>query len=175
MRARLAHFPEALQLSVADAGGRPRYVGAGNPGSDFVDREWFKAARARPDVPLQFSQVVVGVEFLVDLVLARPLTDARGRFIGAISAPLDVGNFQQALGSLDLGPRGIVAIRRTDNAELVIRAPPLEAEVNKPVTSLLTALYLKGDSTGSAHFTSPIDGASTGCGPSGGWRSIRSW
>jgi len=159
MRARLALFPEALQLSVSDASGFQRYAALGDGGTDFSARDWFAAARERPDVKLQFSQVVTGVQFPRPIVvLVRPLTDAEGRFLGAVSAPLDVGAFAAGLASLDLGPKGLVAIRRTENAELVIRVPPLNEELNKPVNSPLTTMYKGGALSGMLHFTSPVDG-----------------
>ena len=103
--------------------------------------------------------MITGVQFPRELIaLVRPLTDADGRFLGTVSAPLDLRSFGSALASLDLGPKGLVAIRRTENAELVLRVPPVKEEVNKAVKSPLTAMYQGGAMSGMLHFTSPVDG-----------------
>jgi len=132
----LREFDELIALRLIDAHGDQRYVSsaATTPPANYADRSFFQAYRDDPTADLLFSEVVTGrVSHQPTMVITRPLRDARGRFYGAVLAPMDLGFFQQQFRKLDIGKNGAVFLRRMGDGELVLRWPQIDAEVNKPM------------------------------------------
>ncbi|CAJ0810084.1 hypothetical protein LMG19087_00660 [Ralstonia wenshanensis] len=92
---------------------------------DFSDRDYFIVQRDNANVGLYISAVYkarsrAGVEAIA---LSRRMNQADGTFAGTALVAIDLDYFKQLLGKLDVGPRGITAIVRTDGT-LVARNPP---------------------------------------------------
>jgi len=132
----LSGFDELIALRIADIRGDQRYVsssGRGQP-ANYGDRSFFATYRHDPKAELLISEVVTGrVTHRPTVVMSRPLRDAEGRFAGAALAPLELSYFEQQFRQLDIGRNGVVFLRRTDHGELVLRWPPIEKEVNRPM------------------------------------------
>jgi len=129
-------FGELIALRVLDGAGEQRYVtdAANTPPANYADRAFFAALRDHPDIGVIFSEVVTGrVTGRPTVVMARALRDAKGRFYGAVLAPIDLGFFLQQFKTLDIGSGGVVFLRRTAAGELVLRWPQIESEINKPM------------------------------------------
>jgi PAS domain S-box-containing protein len=159
LRLQRSRFPEAAMFSVVRGDGRQVYTSADGPLLNLADRQWFKRTLENPADALIFSEVFTGTYSNVPvLVMAKPVRTQGGQFVGAITASLDLSHFQTLFASLDLGHNGIIAVRRTDDARLVARHPPLPDQLNKVVSSRLTGFYLNGEERGTARFTSEVDG-----------------
>lgn len=92
---------------------------------DFSDRDYFIVHRDHANLGLYISAVYkarsrAGVEAIA---LSRRMNRADGTFAGTALVAIDLDYFKQLLGKLDVGPRGITAIVRTDGT-LVARNPP---------------------------------------------------
>ena len=132
----LREFEELIALRVMDARGDQRYVSAAatTPAANYSDRPFFATYRANPTASLLFSDVFTGrIVQRPTMVMTRPLRDAQGGFLGTVAAPLDLSFFQQQFAKIDIGPNGVVFLRRTDAGRLVLRWPQIDGEVNKPM------------------------------------------
>ena len=130
-------FDEIIALRVIDDVGNERYVSPASQllGANYADRSFFTAYQRDRDAQLLFSDVLTGrVSRRQTMVMTRPIRDEQGRFAGAVLAPLELDYFQQHFKQLDIGANGAVFLRRANQAgKLVLRWPPIEAEVNRPM------------------------------------------
>jgi signal transduction histidine kinase/CheY-like chemotaxis protein len=132
--ANLHGFEELIALRLIDAQGDQRYVtaAASTPPANYADRSFFATYRQNPQAGLLFSEVVTGrISRQPTMVITRPVRDAQGQFRGAMLAPMDLGFFQQQFKKLDVGPNGVIFLRRLDDTKMVLRWPQIDNEVNK--------------------------------------------
>ena len=115
-----SHLFNAEELSgyaIHDAGGELLYTSDSPPTVFFniADRPYFQRLRTIPDAGLVISDVLIGRNNgRPTIVMARAIRDPGGRFLGVIYGLLEVGYYTQQFQALDLGPHGIVALRRSD-------------------------------------------------------------
>ena len=157
------NFVEVSGFRVIDANGDLRYSSADKelPRPNLADRRYFQALRDKPDAGLLFSEVIVSrVTGRPSMAAARALRDGQGRFLGIVVAGLELEQFQRLFQALDIGPQGLVAIRRSDDFSLVVRWPPLDSEVNQPLPAgSPTRLAIgEGLTEASAEFAEAVDG-----------------
>lgn len=93
--------------------------------SDFSDRDYFKVHRESPDAGLYVSHIyqartVSGSE---TIAVSRRINRPDGSFGGVVVVAIDASYFKRLLSNLNVGPRGVTAIVRTDGT-LVARNPP---------------------------------------------------
>jgi diguanylate cyclase (GGDEF)-like protein len=93
--------------------------------TDFSDRDYFTVHRDSPNVGLYVSHIYqartrAGAE---SIALTRRINRPDGSFGGVVIVAIDANYFKRLLANLDVGPRGITAIVRTDGT-LVARNPP---------------------------------------------------
>lgn len=132
----MVSFPELAGMRVFDADGDLLYTSAsaGTPRTNIADRSYFHALRDNPRMSLVFSEVISSrITNRQSLVVARSLKDRHGAFRGIVLAVIELEHLQKLLRSLDLGSRGIIAIRRSDDFRGVAGWPTLEREINKPL------------------------------------------
>jgi len=132
--AHLVNFEELAGLRVFDANGDLLYTwaSAGTPRTNISDRSHFRRLRDDPQAGLVFSEVIISrATGRNSLVAARALRDGRGAFQGAVIAVIELGYFQKLFQSLDIGPHGLITIRRSDDFSQVVRWPPMDSENNK--------------------------------------------
>ena len=98
------------------------------------ERDYFTRLRDGEEVGAIFSDVLIdrrtGREVLV---IARPMLDEEGRFLGIVRALLGIDYYKKQFQGLDLGNKGVIALRRKDNHALVVRWPEVPNEVNWPL------------------------------------------
>lgn len=160
---RLVNFKEIANFLVADSYGDVLYssASASTPNPNVSDRSYFRQLREYPQAGLVFSEVITGrITNRPIIVMARALTDGRGRFLGAVFAPLELEQFQMLFRSLAIGPQGLIALRRTDDKRLVLRWPHLAREVNVAVNpqNPIAKQMAAGDRAGTLQFTARNDG-----------------
>ncbi len=161
--ARRFNFQEVAGLQVFDANGDLLYGSDGLNARrlNIADSGYFRTLRDKPDAGLVFSGApespVTGRQ---TLVAARALHDRQGRFGGAVVAAIDLAYYLTLFQSLDLGPQGLVAIRRSDDFSLVARWPPGDAASNRtlPADSSTRIAITGGATESGSEFAEAIDG-----------------
>ncbi len=159
LRAEIGHFPELTAYRFVDADGNHLYTSDEKfVPANFADRLWFHEAKSGTQFGLIFSDVFTGrVNPEPLMVVVKPLRDAQGRFRGAAVGSLNLTFLQEIFTSLNVGPHGLIAVRRADTMKLVQRWPHVSEEINKPVSSPLLELARQGRREGTSRFVSPVD------------------
>lgn len=156
-----ARFPEIVGYRILDAEGLVRYVSHGGLSQTQAgDRDYFQALRDDPALPLAFSQVLTGrITGRQMLVVAVPLRDPKGGFRGVIMAPLDLGYLQKVFDGLELGPDGVITLRRSDTGRLVLRRPARPQAVNQTLRDNPMHMRIEaGERAGSIRYHAALDG-----------------
>ena len=157
------NFEEISALRVFDANGDLLYTSGNAAASraNLADRSFFRRLRDQPDSGLEFSEVIVSrVSGQQIVAVARALRDRQGRFLGMVVAGLDLGYFQKLFQALDIGPQGLIAIRRSDDFSQVVRRPPRDSETNRPLppNSSTSIAIAAGKMESTTEFAGAIDG-----------------
>jgi diguanylate cyclase (GGDEF)-like protein/PAS domain S-box-containing protein len=127
-------FPEVAGFRVIDADGNVLYLSGGGKYVSLSDRSYFVAARNGKERAIIFSEVVKSrITGRDAFAAARAISDSGGRFLGVVSAAIELDHFEQLFSDTRLGTSGVVAIRRSDSHALVLRQPPVPAEINRPL------------------------------------------
>lgn len=156
-----AHFPEIVGYRVIDRAGIVRYASHGAQAQVSAgDRDYFVALRDNPALPIFFSQVVTGrITGRQMLIVAVPLRDAAGGFQGLVMAPLDLGHLQSMFDGVNLGPQGVITLRRSDNGRLALRRPARPQAVNQTLADNPMHLRIEaGERSGSIRYQAALDG-----------------
>jgi PAS domain S-box-containing protein len=158
----LRSFPAVVNYHVFDAAGRSVFgAGSANPHVPFdaADRAWFQQLRDDPARDIVVSDVLVSKIIPDEVILmALALRDSEGRFLGAVDASFRLAYFQRLIDRLDIGPKGLVSLRRSDDYRLVLRHPEMVELLNAPLQGAsLADRILSGEARGEADFVSPVD------------------
>ena len=160
----LRRFPQVTAYQLVDAAGRLFFAaGAAAPRSAafVVDSPWFQRLRDDQDQSLVLSGVLAGNDATDEtLIMAIPIRDGQGRFLGAANAVIDLGYFQHLVDGLSIGAHGLVAVRRTDDFTLILRHPRRAELVNRPPQSVSTVFGMvrAGQTAGAINHESAVDG-----------------
>jgi diguanylate cyclase (GGDEF)-like protein/PAS domain S-box-containing protein len=163
LRQHLTKFPEVVGFRVFDAKGEMVYAVGGvvNANVHVADRPYFRTHRDDPKAGLLFSPVLVSRSAEKSVVNAsRAVRDANGRFLGVVSALIDLGYFESLFRSIDVGPQGLISLRRRDDSTLVLRWPVQEGVVNQPLepSNRIMERMGAGERQGISRMVSPVDG-----------------
>lgn len=161
LRHYLARIPQVDSIRIFDASGELRLTTATmlRP-MNVADRPHFQRVRDDPDAGLVISDVVVSRSTNRNaVILLRAIRDPQGRFLGAVSAPLDLSYFDRLLEDARLGTDGAAGIRRIDTGTLVTRRPYVPGAINKSEPAHPAhQLILEGRKSGTLSSASPFDG-----------------
>ncbi|HZV53990.1 MAG TPA: response regulator [Rhodocyclaceae bacterium] len=159
LAARRTKFAEVSAFRFIDAEGNLLYTS--DPVQSFAnlaDRPYFKAMRDNPNAGLVFSDVQESrFTGQTVVVMGRGIRDPAGKFLGAATAVLDLASYARLFDSLDLGPQGLISIRRTDS-RLVLRKPDDPTLVNQPIAHPIQKLIEEGRTEGTIRYTAVTDG-----------------
>ncbi|WP_301276100.1 EAL domain-containing protein [Dechloromonas sp.] len=161
MARHLHSFPELSGFGVIDQSGRVRYLAGGGEHAQLDDRPYFISARDVAGDGLVFSEVVISrITGHQVLVVARAVRDAQGRFLGIVSAALELAKFEALFAEELPGKTGALAVRRSDNHALVVRYPPVPDEINRSLgpTHPLIARIAAGEREETLSFAAQADG-----------------
>jgi hypothetical protein len=118
-------FPEITDFFVFDAQGK--LSSSSDPNAkpfSIADRQHFQKLRDDANAGLLLSDVVITrTDGRATAIFGRALHDANGRFLGIVSAILDFEHWQTIFSALDIGPNGLIALRRLGTHQLILRRP----------------------------------------------------
>ena len=125
----------------------------------IADRDYFRHARANPDRKLHFSEAVISKNSGSPILVAyRAILSEDNRFLGFVAAPIDLRHFSSQFAQLQVGRRGMVSIRRSDDSRLVVRWPIVSHEVNQPAAQTPSYLRIKaGEKQGVERYIGKTD------------------
>jgi PAS domain S-box-containing protein len=160
----LLQFPELAGMRVYDARGDLLYSSRSEqpPRPSVADRAYFRALRAAEPTALVFSEVLdvtsTGRPGVVAARAVRHHDD--GRFLGVVLVVLDLDHFKRLFQSLDVGPSGVLVIRRSDDYRGVVRWPELAREINRPLPpgNPVREAMAAGQPVGTLEFPASSDG-----------------
>ena len=103
----LREFPAVINYRVFDAKGQTLFgAGSAKPHASFnvADRDWFRQLQADPKRDLSISEVLFG-KGIIDqtIIMAVPIRDEEGHFLGAVNAAINLSYFQQLIDRLNIG------------------------------------------------------------------------
>ena len=119
-------LPEINGIRVADASGTVLLGTDVIPEArlSWADRDFFSLLRDQHDAGLFVTKPILGRVTGIRIVsFVRRINRPDGSFGGVASAAIPLAHFQSLLSKLDLGPKGVVALRDADFG-LVARHPP---------------------------------------------------
>jgi len=158
-----ASFAMIGGLSVFDAQGMLLY--ASDPslkGISIADRPHFQRLRDDPLAQLVFSETQMArTTGRWSIVMARPLHDRQGGFLGIVNAVIALEHIGKLFGTVDVGSHGTVLLRNSDTFQLIQRMPRLnEKDFNQPLPKdNATRQRLEaGERAGTLSFTASTDG-----------------
>ena len=161
LRLMVGDFPELVFYLVFDENGDLLF------GSDpqvraysIADRRYFQALRANPHGGQLYSETLIDKHYGKPIIVAyRAVIDLQGRFRGVVAAPLNLDYFSQLFSQLDIGERGVVSIRRSDDSRLVMRWPAVVQELNRQAPLIPPFLSIQsGTPHGVVRYTGNVDG-----------------
>lgn len=157
----LRHFPEVLGIHVIDRHGDLLYSsGRGGAGAEVAAKLHLSRAPDSRNGGLHFHDVVTERAFgrsMLPMVLGAK--DSAGHLKGLVVVPLDLDYLAKVMADIDLGPGGVISLRRTDEGRLILRRPGLPDQVNQGlVQNPLQARLDAGETSGFIRFHATIDG-----------------
>ena len=154
-------FPKVAGFRVIDSAGNLLYLSGGGEYVNLFDRSYFEISKSGKEDEVVFSEVVKSrITGRDAFVAARAIRAADGRFLGVVSAAIEVDFFEQMFNESRLGPSGEMSIRRSDSHALVLQHPPVPAGISRsldsshPVFQSITS----GQREGVLEFTAQSDG-----------------
>lgn len=133
---RMFNQEEMAGYRIVDANGNTLYSSDREHAKNVnvSDRSYFRLLRDDPGAGLVFSEVLtarsIGRQVVV---IARALRSERGIFLGVVHGMLDLEYYKKQFQALDVGRRGIIALRRSDSHAQIVRWPDPTDAVNKPL------------------------------------------
>jgi len=126
-------FPEIIGINIFDSKGMLVFSGEPNVSNiDISDSDYFKHIKEDPDDDLHFTDALVcKISRKITIVAYRSIIGESGDFLGVISTRINLQFFEQLFSRLNVGDKGMVSIRRSDNSRLVVRWPSVEYGINK--------------------------------------------
>jgi len=120
----------------------------------------FQRLKASTGLSMTFSDVFAGPRAQRRFILiGRPIRDEHGTFLGAACVTYDLSNLGSLLGRIDIGPGGVVGIRRIDNGAGVFRFPGGSGDDDQELLdSPMRRSVLQGRPEGALKYDSLVDG-----------------
>lgn len=154
-------FVEITGVYIFDGKGDLRHASQPTPHFNIADRLHFRRLRDEPGLDLVFGDVQIARSTGKSaLVAARAVRRDDGTLAGVVATVIDLEYFSRVLETIDLGPAGVIAIRRTEDTRLVLRRPAMPAQINQPANYAIRDRIRAGERRGVEHLQSPTDGQS---------------
>jgi signal transduction histidine kinase/ActR/RegA family two-component response regulator len=152
---RAAGVRQVRQLTIADADGIQRYRSAarGIPNLDISNRSHFVALQDDAASGLFITEPLGHNGARNMVLLSRRIQDDHRKFLGVVTATVDLQDLKDLYGAVQLGPGNAIHLLRSDGT-LLVRNPPTPELAGQKFPQLIAP-------TGEAsplRLTSPIDG-----------------
>lgn len=154
-------FPEVAGFRVVNAAGDLLYRSGDGGYTNIADRSYFRSLKENPAAGLVFSEVLVSrITGRPTLVAARAVRTHQGRFVGLISAAIELTYFEALFRSARVGASGALAIWHSDLHTLVVHHPPIPGELNQRLDPQHPILqrFQAGERQGIIEFNAQVDG-----------------
>lgn len=125
---RARRFPEIADFRIVDAQGDV-IAGSAVPASGAVVLHQ-QAAAFRGGAPVLLFSDAVEQEGYAAVFASLPVRDGKGALLGLLVAQLELQYFQHLFAAFDLGPNGVLSVRRSDSGRLVLHQPALPGAIN---------------------------------------------
>jgi len=152
---RAAAVPQVRQVRIVDSQGNSLYGSRGPsaPTLNVADRSYFIAQRDGTAPGMFMSEpLVTRSEGRTGVVFSRRLDDERGRFVGIVTALVDLEDLNQFYRAVNVGMGGAIQLIR-DDGTLLVRNPRTPDALGKTFPALAAA-----GAPPSAQLLNPIDG-----------------
>jgi PAS domain S-box-containing protein len=152
---RTAAVQQVRQVRIVDSQGNPLYWSRGPaaPTQNVADRSYFIAQRDGTAQGMYISEpLVTRSEGRAGVVFSRRLDDDKGRFVGIVSALVDLEDLNQFYRAVNVGMGSAIQLIR-DDGTLVVRNPPAPDALGKAFPALVVT-----GAPPSAQLINPIDG-----------------
>lgn len=153
------NFEEVIDYYVVSKEGDVLYSSGQFKAFNVAERTHFKTLSTDASAGLVYTDVVISKgNGRPTIVFARAFRSPAGEFLGLVSALVNLDYLQQNVASVNIGSGGLIAIRELGANKLILREPPIPAELNKSTQSPNYGRLLKGEVLGHEVFASPLDG-----------------
>ena len=152
---RAAAVPQVRQVRIVDSQGNSLYGSRGPsaPALNVADRSYFIAQRDGTAPGMFMSEpLVTRSEGRTGVVFSRRLDDERGRFVGIVTALVDLEDLNQFYRAVNVGMGSAIQLIR-DDGTLLVRNPRTPDALGKTFPALAAA-----GAPPSAQLLNPIDG-----------------
>ena len=153
--------PDIIGFGIIDAKGDALYRTDNAPATTGPDSGYLSVLREKNTALLAFSPVIMTpASNQQQIVIARALRAPDGRFLGALSVSLDLGELLREFKSIPLPSEAILAIRHLDTHALVMRQPSFNDQLNRslPRGNPMFEQIERGQTKGVNLLTPPGDG-----------------
>ena len=157
----LQGFDAVATVNIFDASGSLVWASNRSGGFSVSDRVHFQKLRDDgANISFSPAQVARSTGSL-SIAQSRAVRAPDGRFLGMVSAVINLDTLAQNFLSVDVGKGGVVLLRRQDNFQLVYRVPRLnEADFNQPLPgdNDIRRRIESGEREGSLRYVASTDG-----------------
>ncbi|MBS1145227.1 MAG: diguanylate cyclase [Proteobacteria bacterium] len=154
-------FPEIDGFVVTDASGKPLYASRRSTASpELIGHDQIREPTGVSDKSLQFSDVLVDRRTgEASLMVIKPVSGADEALVGRVIALLDLGALAKVFETVQVGPKGVVSVWRTDLSQLILRLPALPDQINRVAAdNPLQRRIDAGDKVGTMRIPGMLDG-----------------
>ncbi|WP_164901826.1 diguanylate cyclase domain-containing protein [Neorhizobium lilium] len=152
--------PTLDTLSYIDADGQMIATSSNDPpaGMNYADREYFTFHKTNPlPLPVVGRPIMSRLSKIWVIPITQKVTLEDGSFSGVVVSTIRVNHFINFFRNFDVGSDGTFLLVRGDGI-LLVRGPAQESTFGMNISSSqLFSLYLKRQTVGAYHYTSPID------------------
>jgi PAS domain S-box-containing protein len=152
---RAAAVQQVRQVTIVDSQGNPLYRSRGSSAAppNVSDRSYFIAQRDGSDQGMFMSEpLVTRSEGRAGVIFSRRLDDENGRFVGIVTAVVDLEDLNQFYRAVDVGMGSAIQLIR-DDGTLLVRNPPTPAALGREFPALAATNRVPA-----TQLVDPIDG-----------------
>jgi PAS domain S-box-containing protein len=163
MAALMRNFPALSAVNLFDASGWLLY--SSRPATErfnIRDRPFFKRLQSDPQAGLIFSDAMVSRSTgHRAMVLIRAVRNAAGVYLGNLSAVINLDDYLHQFHAVQVGPQGVLLLRRSDTFKLMFRQPeynPRDFNQPLPANNPIRQMIDLGAREGTLRYTASTDG-----------------
>jgi len=161
MTLHIAGNPVSNGVVISDSEGRALFPRVqAERGVTIGDRAYFLALRDTPSLGIIVSDTIVSrISGASIIVIAVPFRDVHGRFLGVIASGVKLDAFARISQSLDVGPKGLISIRRVEDGRALFRTPDERPEtLGLPMRNQSSERIARGEDRGTVKAAATVDG-----------------